>query len=434
MRTYGHMILPAAVSVAILAGGCKKGSPVSPDSRIPSSAYVIPPPPGKLPWPQHDPKFSRSEYDAMMDSLFIINNFGQYQGGTDSSSVYFHDGLDVVLWNGTKIFAVESGYVKSMINGGEYYQTLVIGNTPASAPGYGWSYTHVNNFQVKVGDTVRQGDYLADIHFMGLPHVHLSRVFLTSGSWSNYWDMRSVQPDSYFSYRDEQPPAIEEGFRYYRNGTDSLIGAGSTTVVSGAVDIVVGMRDQGDYAHSKGGMVESGFGDRLCVSGIEYEINGEKGTRYHYKSYNFSSMTLGQVPDLVERVLTIYKFYYAVHPEGPASWTKVYCYYIITNTNGKDEAGEVKPSDRNYSWKTDSTSQDGTPLFPDGLYTVTVHAFDPAGNQATASESVRVDNSNAYQSISGTPGVAVSRDSIRETSHALLQKSLPGYIHTATVE
>jgi Peptidase family M23 len=409
MRTLGYVILPAAIAIAILASGCKKGSPVSPDSGIPSSNYVVHPPPGKLPWPQHDPQFSQTEYDAMMDSLWIINNFGQYQGGEDSGFVYFHDGLDVVLWNGTKIFAVESGYVKSIINGGEYYQTLIIGNTPGSAPGYAWSYSHVNNFQVRVGDTVRQGEYLADIHFMGLPHVHLSRMFLESGSWSNYSDIRSVQPDNFFSYRDGEPPVIEAGFRYYRNENDSLLGTGNGSVISGPVDIVVGMREQGYYAHSKGGMVEEGFGDRLSVSRIEYDITSGSGRTFHYKSFDFSNMILGQYPDLVDRFYTVYKFYYTVHPEGPASWSKIACYYVITNTDGTGEAGEVNPSDRNYSWKTDSTSSDGTPVFPDGLYTVTVHAFDPAGNQAIASESVRVDNSKASRSIHGSRGVAVRK-------------------------
>jgi Peptidase family M23 len=385
--------------VALLAGGCGKHSPVSGDTGTSSSVYTVPPPVGKLPWPQHDPKFSREEYDAMMDSLWIINNFGQYQGGEVSGSVYFHDGLDVVLWNGTKIFAVESGYVKSIINGGEYYQTLVIANTPGASPGYGWSYSHVNNFQVKVGDTVRQGEYLADIHFMGLPHVHLSRVFLESGSWSNYSNIRSVLPDGSFFYRDEEPPVIEPGFRYYRIESDSLLGMGAGSVLSGPVDIVVAMREQGYYAHSKGGMVGEGFGDRLSVSRIEYDITSANGQTLRFKSFNFTTMVLGQFPDLADRVLTVYKFFYTILPGGPASWSKVSCYYIITNTDGTGKPGEVVASDGKYSWKTDSTGSDGTRLYPDGKYTVTVRAYDAMGNCTTASEAVTLDNATGLQRI-----------------------------------
>ncbi len=133
------MILAVGIVLSLLLDGCGKKTPVSAEAAASSNIYTIPPPVGKLPWPQHDPKFTRTEYDSMMDSLWIINNFGQYQGGTASSSVYFHDGIDVVLPNGTKIFAVDSGYVKSIIDGGDYYRRLVIANTPGSAPVDGWS-------------------------------------------------------------------------------------------------------------------------------------------------------------------------------------------------------------------------------------------------------------------------------------------------------
>ncbi len=258
---------------------------------------------------------------------------------------------------------------------------------------------------MKVGDTVRQGEYLAEIHFMGLPHVHLSRVFLESGLWSDYSNIRSVQPDGFFSYRDDEPPVIEPGFRYYANESDSLLGMGDGSMVYGDVDIVVAMREQGYYAHSKGGMVEAGYGDRLSVSRIEYDITGPDGHTRSFRSFNFMTMTLGQYPGLVDRVFTVYKFLYTVLPDGPASWSKVSCYYIITNTDGTDKSGELKPSDRNFSWQTDSAGADGTRLYPDGLYRITVRAYDSRGNCATASESVWVDNSPHLQRMAG-PGRA----------------------------
>lgn len=387
-----YLVTVIFVSMGFLSGGCQKTSPSSPDAQVSSSIYVTPPPAGKLPWPQHNPKFTKAEYDAMMDSLFIINNFGQYQGDSSRNFVYFHDGLDVVLPNGTKIYAVDSGYVKTIFYGGEYYQMIVIGNTPGSEPGSGWAYAHTNNFQVKVGDKVSQGQYIADIHFMGVPHVHLNRTFLASGSWDNISNLRTVQSDSYFAYKDTDPPVIESGFRYYRNNSDSLLGVGSSAVVSGAVDIVVGMRERGYYAHSKGGVVYAGFGDRLCVSRIEYYIEGEGGHLFHYNSFNFSTMILGQFADALDRFYTVYKHYYLVHPGGPTVWDKIFSYYIITNTSGAKEAGEINPSDRNFSWNTASTDTDGTPVFPDGKYTVTVKAYDAAGNAASASEWVWVDN------------------------------------------
>ena len=79
------------------------------------SPYLVAPPEGKLPWPQHDPAFTRQQYEQMMSGLFIINNFGLYQGGDTRDSVYFHDGLDIVLPNGTVLYAISSGFVRASI-------------------------------------------------------------------------------------------------------------------------------------------------------------------------------------------------------------------------------------------------------------------------------------------------------------------------------
>ena len=42
--------------------------------------YLVSPPDGKLPWPHHRPDMNQTEYDELMDNLWIINNFGQLQG------------------------------------------------------------------------------------------------------------------------------------------------------------------------------------------------------------------------------------------------------------------------------------------------------------------------------------------------------------------
>ncbi len=42
----------------------------------------------------------------MMDELWIINNFGQYQQADKTTETYFHDGLDVVVPNRTKMFSI----------------------------------------------------------------------------------------------------------------------------------------------------------------------------------------------------------------------------------------------------------------------------------------------------------------------------------------
>jgi hypothetical protein len=371
--------------------GCEKESPVE-VAAVTTPVYVVSPPTGKLPWPQHNPAFSQAEYNSMMSKLFIINNFGQYQGGTTTESLYFHDGIDVVAKNDTKIFAVESGYVKAIIGSNEYYMSLVIGDVKDNGPGKGWSYTHVNNFKVKVGDFVSQGTYLADIHFQGVPHVHLNRVIFNSGSWTNWGDLTSVQPDTFFTYTDEQPPVIESPFRYYRNQTDSLFPPGNPTVVSGDVDIIVGIREQGEYAHAKdASIVPVDFGDRLCPSKLEFEIEGN-GVHFQRKSFDFSKIVLRYRSDQYLQVATIYKFYYSLHPAGPTSWSGVFSYFVVTNVDGSGEFGEVKTSDQSYAWNTTAKDEMGNPKFPNGRYVVRIKAYDASGLSATSIDSVEIRN------------------------------------------
>jgi hypothetical protein len=392
--------LSVSALATIIVVSCSKESPVAPyEAPLPSVTYTVSVPDGKLPWPQHDPSFSQAQYDDMMSNLFIINNFGQYQGGNTVESVYFHDGLDVVLPNGTKIYAVDSGYVEAIINGGEYYQTLIIGDVKGDVTGYGWAYTHVNNFQVKVGTFVPRGTYIADIHFQGVPHVHLGRAYLSSGSWQNSWDVAYVQPDKYFTYADDEIPVFDHPFYYFRNNTDSLFALGSATnhpIVSGDVDIVVGIREAGEYAHAKEASpalsVPEGFGDRLCISRIQYEISGERIEPYRRKSFDFSKILLKSSTDGYRRVYAVYKFYNTIHPEGTINYDKIFSYYVITNTDGTGEFGEIKVTDQNYAWNTSAKDENGNPQFPNGLYTIDVTAFDFMGNAAGESEVVQVEN------------------------------------------
>lgn len=343
---------------------------------------------GILPWPHQRPDISQAEYDDLIEDLWIINNYGQYQASEDKSLVYFHDGLDIVLDNGTNLYAVESGYVKSIVDP----QYIIIGDTEADSPGNGWIYAHVNNFRFQEGDYVEQGEYIADVFFEGLPHVHLGRIYLESGSWEDHENINYIHPDKYFYYKDTQPPVIKTPFYYFRNNSDELIENVKPTIIWGDIDIVVGIRDPGEFAHSK----ESGFGDRLCITRIEYEITGENIQPVYKKSFDFreiiishkSGATLGR-----ERVFTVFKHYKIFHPViDSAFWDKTFSYYIITNTDGTGEFGIIDISAKDYAWNTAEVDASGNPKFPDGLYSITVTAYDFLGNCSKAMDTVRVGN------------------------------------------
>jgi hypothetical protein len=384
------------VAFLLLVAGCAKESlvdlpPMISPPEIP--VYNVTPPAGKLPWPHHNPGFTQAEYDKMMSDLFIINNFGQYQAGDTRESAYFHDGLDVVAPNDTKIYAVDSGYVKAITGTDQYYMTIIIADVQNAGPGKAWTYTHVNNFKVKVGDHVPQGRYIADIHFMGVPHVHLNRAYFSSGSWSNWGDLNFVQPDTFFVYNDADPPVIERPFYYFRNKTDTLIAQANPPIVSGDIDIAVGLREQGAYAHAKDGtIVPEGFGDRLAVSRLEWEVLSEGKQVYFRKSFDFSKIVFNYRPDGYQRVFTVYKFYPIIRPEKPSSYSKIFTYYVITNVDGTGEFGEIKITDADNAWNTRATGANGKPLFPNGKYAIRVMAYDVKGNHSSESDTVEVRN------------------------------------------
>jgi hypothetical protein len=411
------------------------------NNLFPFRTYQAVLPAAKLPWPHHDPDLSQSQYDKLIDDLWVINNFGQYQGASTKESVYFHDGLDVVLDNGTHIFAIDSGTVRHINIAGPYYSSVVVEDK--NKPDFAWIYTHVYGFKVKVGDYLPQGTHIADVSFQGLEHIHLGRAYINSGgSWHNMNDWHYIHPDGNFVYKDTQPPIIEKPFYYFHNNSDTLFTGGQAIAVSGDVDIVAGIRDPGEYAHSKDAPVPildkpfgfsnnnsgrqflcgsfadalgcvgkiasigdpgrnaysitASYGDRLCVARMEYEISGDQIQTVPCKSFNFTKICFNLSPTLglrdYKRVLTVYRFYYAIHPYGPLGYDKIFSYYNITNTDGKNESGLIDPSLSSCSWNTGSVSGNGTAVFPNGKYRITITAYDFKGNSARESDYVYVKN------------------------------------------
>src|SRR3712207_3336356 len=95
-----HSPLPLALLAAALLG-CGEGSPSAtepsppappdPPPAVERPAYRVAPPAGKLPWPHHDPTWDQARYQAMLDSIWVLNNYGAYTGTPDRSALYLHD-------------------------------------------------------------------------------------------------------------------------------------------------------------------------------------------------------------------------------------------------------------------------------------------------------------------------------------------------------
>ena len=341
-----------------------------------------------LPWPHHDPVISQGEYEQLIDDIFIINNYGQYQCGGTKESCYFHDGLDVVLKNGTPVFAVEAGTVKAEIGGNEFYRTLIVED--ADEPGMAWAYTHIFFFAPKRGDELEQGQYIGRVNFQGVEHIHLSRIRLVDGgSWDNYSDLMHVYPGDMFEYEDESAPIIETPFLFYENNSDKRFEHGLIDTVFGEVDIVARVRDIGKYANGDvgGGNI---WGDRLCVNQIHYKIYKDSEEILHRPSFDFTKMEFRFSQERWREVDVVFK-HHLVADSNHINFNRFFSNYIITNARDNLE-GEINIEDAMNSWDTQATNELGEPVFPDGLYEIEVSAWDSHGNHSSASSSVFVKN------------------------------------------
>jgi hypothetical protein len=388
----------AACALAACADTATTAAPTADSSaarRAAAISYVVAPPPGKLPWPQHAPSFTRAQYDAMLRDLYIANNFALYQAAPgDPESMYLHDGVDIVLPNGTPIHAVEAGYVRYVDRRIESYKSVFVEDE--DEPGSGWGYTHVDSFAVKEGDRVAQGAVLATVRFRGLEHLHLDRLHVPAegGSWRNFFSLVHSHPDTFFVYDDTQPPRFQDGVHYFRNESDSAFArpAAGPPVVSGDVDVVVGLRDPGEHGHPGHGRW---LDDRQAPARIEYAIAPLGGSAPRRPSFDFRLLRIPRLGYRKEHALaaTVFKYYETIYPRNaPSHGQTRTSFYVITNVPEAGRAGVMTPGDGAPSWRTAERDAAGRPRYPNGDYVVTVWAYDFRGNAASRQDTVRVRN------------------------------------------
>ncbi len=359
--------------------------PEIPDLTFPYEQASMEP----LPWPHQAPGLTAQQIELLNQQVWIINDFPLYQADEAETMRYFHGGLDIVLDNGTLIYAMKDGWVKAADAG-----TIVIADTSGDEACYGWQYTHLGNLQVQVGDFVTAGTFIGQVDFYGLAHIHLAKVFSEAPYWGNWHYM--CMPNGHFTYIDEEPPDINTPFYFFENNSDTEIQPNGTgnMVLSGQVDIVVPMRERGLYARSN----ESGFGDRLAVTKIEYEIlpaGSAPGSGHFFHSFDFNDIGIKSgVYDTeynAELTRVVYK-HWTVFEGERTSWDKCFSYYIITNCSGEQSPREINISDQDYCWDTTTLDTDGRPVFPNGDYDIIVTAYDFSGHTATQTMTIQVDN------------------------------------------
>ena len=127
---------------------------------------------------------------------------------------------------------------------------------------------------------------------------------------------------------------------------------------------------------------------------IVCKIEGENLQLYDYESFNFEKIIFYR--NLTgwmnkKEVFTVYKHWSFWEPDR-ISGDENLSYFIITNCDGTGEFGQIDSDAQDYAWQTAALDTEGNRLFPDGLYTIAVTAFDSHENASTAIDTVFVNN------------------------------------------
>ena len=352
-----------------------------------------------LPWPHESPGANPSEIETLRKQVFVINNFGLYQGSDHPLENYFHDGLDIVLPKGTPIFALADGVVRHVFLSSEPGSRSIAIEDSAN-PGFGWIYVHTDAFRFAEGDLVGRGAQIAEVaDFNGLEHIHLSRTFVPAGKeWNRITSHYNLFSDDFFDLRDTERPLIDRRLFLFKNESSERLTkkVGRLPVASGDVDLVIGIRDPGHYARSKDPAFPVFAGDRLAPAVIRCDVLNSNGEMVAQWTRDMTRTVLRWQETqreiwAPERVAVVFKPPQLV-PGGEQNGFRTYSYYILTNTGAINSSGEIKPSDSQKTWRTAAVNRKGERLFPDGRYTVRISAWDSVGNRSTRRMSVEVRN------------------------------------------
>ncbi|MHB1000150.1 MAG: peptidoglycan DD-metalloendopeptidase family protein [Armatimonadota bacterium] len=349
---------PVSVSVEELAPYGPPQPPAGPKSPVAKP----------LPWP-----FPGDQKDQ-----HIFNN---YQQATD---VYIHCGLDFIQPAGTPVTAVGAGYVAAIYTnypewGPTHYFFIV---TPVKGGSKGWCYTHLDprTFTFKIGDYIRQGQKLGSlVNFSvgkkpGVAHLHLQYVSFTKESSGKVNPHSLLDPLYFFDWKDTAPPTFMP-LAFASEGTTQLLPADNTgtVTVSGKVDILAVLTD-GGYPEQMG---------NIGVPVVMLSISD--GT------HTMQKLVLDHRGDVGNEMIT--KPLYLTAEER-----KVFCNpdsfprYQVLRVTKTDGDGRITPKDASECWDTNARDKAGNPIWPDGLYTVNVYAWDIGGNRSVTGANVRVSN------------------------------------------
>jgi hypothetical protein len=306
---------------------------------------------------------------------------------------FMHSGLDIDAAAETPVYAIESGWVKTITTRGGSYSSwrVVIGDSPGTDTCDAWMYAHVHEmsipWNVMVGDYVEAGTYIGDVvDWPGMPtvieHLHFSKIRYagTAQQWEDGQDdwIFIANPLDYVTIDEDGDIPVLENAReghllaFCQNQSDIYFDPGAP--VSGDVDIICRAYDYHNF-----------YGWKQVPYIVEYKIEGASSVPWTVAAC-FTGVT-GTYDQMADYTYIVYQDDETCNTTFNAATEQIY-YFNLTNSDGDTL---VEPSDKALCWETIN--------FPNGDYWVHIRARDKTGNEVL--DSMMVEVANIFQ-ISGT--------------------------------
>jgi hypothetical protein len=339
---------------------------------------------------------SATGWPVFPDSTYhrIGNSYGQYQSYDEYGiPPFMHTGIDIMVPESTAVYAIKSGYVKSILTTGyDTHWRVVVGDSSGFHECEAYMYAHVDSASMfeeaglLVSQWVEEGQFLGRVkHFSGtdtivlFDHLHFSRIRSYGLNWDYFgtWEYVGNPLDDIDSLYDPEPPVFENAYgeqllAFCEDETDSYFEEGEP--ISGDVDIISRVYDRYNHPDWK-----------LTPYRIEYRIEGEAPIDWtNSVCFTFEEGPYGS--EVQNAVGVIYQNDSVC--DSRADYNYRWYFINVTNTDGDSL---LESSDAAHSWETANGQN--------GVYRVHVRAHDRAGNSTVDSMDITVEN---YFTLSGT--------------------------------
>lgn len=353
--------------LSIGAQGKTLGQSLSTVSIPPPNHFANWQPLGFLPWPL-----------APNSQHPIGNSYGEYQNY--GSSPYLHPGIDVLGNPNQQVFAVADGVVKAVLTtSGQYHWRVAIGG-PGSGTTSGHLYAHLeqSSITVNVGDTVVKGQLLGELvpwPTSNFTHCHFNSLEDSGNQWFGDWLVPNNVHEDLENANEVSVPVFENArgndlFAFCNNDTSNYL---TPSALVGKVDIIAHVGDKINSTWT------------CSVQKLRYSIYplGNPGAPIvdNKLSVNFDMALDTYGSGAIDSFLVdlLYKEDSTCNTDGDYNSREFF--HILTNSNG-DQVYDA--ADQIEAWDTTAV--------PNGSYVVKAVAVDVAGNRATASMTVTVNN------------------------------------------